>query len=147
MEWSDKMNNKRIIQLVTSFCLGVALTFLLTLVFAPQKVRTIISPSNTGEIDSISQVYNVLKNHHYFFEGESEELIEGAIIGMIDALNDPHSTYFTMTDYENFVGRLEESYFGIGSEVTSINGYTIIVSPFPIGVKANFSRCSSFASK
>ena len=125
------MNGKKALQLGVSFCLGVTLTFLLTLVFSTQKVRTIISPSNSGEIDSINQVYNVLRNHHYFFEGESQELIDGAIIGMIGALNDQHSTYFTMNDYEEFVGRLGETYYGIGSEVTSINGYTIIVAPFP----------------
>ena len=36
-----------------------------------------------------------------------------------------------MTDYENFVEHLEETYSGIGCEVTSVNGYTMIVSPFP----------------
>lgn len=50
---------------------------------------------------------------------------------MISSLDDPHSTYFTMSDYENFVEHLEETYSGIGCEVTSINGYTMIVSPFP----------------
>jgi len=125
------VNTKKTLQFFAMFCLGVALTAITMLVFSPQRVRTIISPSNTGEIASINQVYNVLRNHHYFFEGDSQELIDGAIIGMIDALNDPHSTYFTMTDYENFVGRLGETYYGIGSEVTSINGYTIIVAPFP----------------
>ncbi len=126
------MKRKRVFQIVGSFCLGVVVTLLLSLVFpAKTPVQTIVSPANYGETASINQVYEALKTYHYFYDGDSQALIDGAIAGMIDALDDPHSTYFTMTDYENFVEHLEETYSGIGCEVTNINGYTMIVSPFP----------------
>ena len=126
------MKRKRVLQLVGSFCLGAVVTLLLSLVFpAKNPAQTIVSPANYGETASINQVYEALKTYHYFYEGDSQSLIDGAISGMIDALGDPHSTYFTMTDYENFVEHLEETYSGIGCEVTTVNGYTMIVSPFP----------------
>ena len=126
------MKRKRGFQIVGSFTLGVVLTLILSLVFPQNKpIQTIVSPSNYGETASINQVYDALKAYHYFYDGDSQALIDGAISGMIEALNDPHSTYFTMTDYENFVEHLEETYSGIGCEVTSVNGYTMIVSPFP----------------
>lgn len=129
---SDYMKRKRVFQIVGSFCLGVVITLLLTLVFpAKTPMQTIVSPANYGETSAINQVYEALKTYHYFYDGDSQALIDGAIAGMIDALDDPHSTYFTMTDYENFVEHLEETYSGIGCEVTNINGYTMIVSPFP----------------
>lgn len=118
--------------LIGSFSLGVIVTLILSLVFKPNmQVKTIVSPSNYGETSSITQVYEALKSYYYFYDGDDQALIDGAIAGMINSLDDPYSTYFTMSDYENFVEHLEETYSGIGCEVTSINGYTMIVSPFP----------------
>ncbi|MDE5977998.1 MAG: S41 family peptidase, partial [Turicibacter sp.] len=126
------MKHRRAFQIAGGFCLGVVVTLLLSLVFPTEKkTQTIVSPANYGETDSINQVYEALKTYHYFYDGDNQALIDGAISGMIDALNDPHSTYFTMTDYESFVEHLEETYSGIGCEVTTVNGYTMIVSPFP----------------
>lgn len=125
------MKHKNGFLLIGSFCLGAVVTLLLSLIFPEKKSDSIISPSNYGEIASINQVYEALKSYHYFYEGDSQALIDGAISGMINALDDPHSTYFTMTDYENFVEHLEDTYSGIGCEVTTVNGYTMIVSPFP----------------
>jgi len=119
-------------QHIVSFALGGIVIFLLSLVFIPQQVRTnIISPSNVGGIGTVGQVYNVLRNYHYFYDGDNQDLIDGAIEGMIEVLDDPHTSYFSMSDYEDFVGRLEETYSGIGCEVTSMNGHTIVVSPLP----------------
>ena len=137
------MKHKNGFLLIGSFCLGAVVTLLLSLIFPEKKSDSIISPSNYGEIASINQVYEALKSYHYFYEGDSQALIDGAISGMINALDDPHSTYFTMTDYENFVEHLEDTYSGIGCEVTTVNGYTMIVSPFPdspadeVGILAN----------
>ena len=125
------MKHKKGFLLVGSFCLGAVVTLLLSLIFPEKKSNSIISPANYGEISSINQVYEALKSYHYFYEGDSQALIDGAISGMINALDDPHSTYFTMKDYENFVEHLEDTYSGIGCEVTTVNGYTMIVSPFP----------------
>ena len=126
------MKRNRTFLIIGSFSLGVVLTLLLSLVFKPNaQVQTIVSPSNYGATSSITQVYDALKSYHYFYNGDDQALIDGAISGMINALDDPHSTYFTMSDYESFVEHLEETYSGIGCEVTSVNGYTMIVSPFP----------------
>ena len=111
--------------------LGIVVTFSVIFIMILHRGRVSIASTNSGNIESVSQVYDLLRSRHYFYEGDSDMLISGAIIGMIDVLDDPHSTYFTMTDYEDFVGRLEDSYSGIGCEVMSMNGYTIIVAPLP----------------
>ena len=126
------MKRNKTFLIIGSFSLGVVVTLILALVFKPAtQVQTIVSPSNYGETSSVTQVYDALKTDYYFYDGDDQALIDGAISGMISSLDDPHSTYFTMSDYENFVEHLEETYSGIGCEVTSINGYTMIVSPFP----------------
>lgn len=114
-----------------TFLLGMIVTFSVVLLVLLQRGRMIVSPANSGEIQAVNQVYDALRRNHYFYEGDNQALVSGAIMGMIEVLEDPHSTYFTMTDYEDFVGRLEESYSGIGCEVMSMNGYTIIVAPLP----------------
>ncbi|MGL4373131.1 MAG: S41 family peptidase, partial [Turicibacter sp.] len=127
------MKQNRIWLGLGGFFLGAVATLVATLIIStngnPQG--TIVSPQVYGDTNSINQVFDALKTYHYFYEGDDQALIDGAISGMIESLNDPHSTYFTMKDYEQFVEHLEDTYSGIGCEVTSINGYTIIVSPFP----------------
>ncbi len=130
---SDDMKKNRTLLWLSSFFLGCGVTLGATLMLTRTNPSNagIVSPDAYGEITSIDQVYEALRSSHYFYEGDDQALIDGAISGMIQALNDPHSSYFTAKDYEMFVEHLEDTYSGIGCEVTSINGYTIIVSPFP----------------
>ena len=123
--------NKLLLWFSAFFC-GSAITLgVMVLLNKTGAQQSIVSPNAYGETTAIDQVYEALKSSHYFYEGDDQALIDGAISGMINALEDPHSSYFTQQDYESFVEHLEETYSGIGCEVTSINGYTIIVSPFP----------------
>ncbi len=119
----------------SAFFCGSAVTLGASLLLNGQNSlqQGIVSQDSYGETAAIEQVYDALRSSHYFYEGEDDDqsLIDGAISGMINALEDPHSSYFTQQDYETFVEHLEETYSGIGCEVTSVNGYTIIVSPFP----------------
>ena len=93
---SDMMKRNRAFLIIGSFSLGVVLTLLLSLVFKPNpEIKTIVSPSNYGETSSITQVYDALKNYHYFYSGDDQALIDGAISGMINALDDPHPTTFS----------------------------------------------------
>ena len=88
------MKRNRTFLIIGSFSLGVVLTLLLSLVFKPNsQVQTIVSPSNYGATSSITQVYDALKSYHYFYNGDDQALIDGAISGMINALDDPHSMH------------------------------------------------------
>ncbi|MCL1950924.1 MAG: S41 family peptidase [Turicibacter sp.] len=123
------MNHK--IKLFVSFLLGVALTGAVAIFFVFNQARTIVSPSNAGTIDAVEDVFNRLRSLHYFYEGDDQQLINGAIEGMVNALGDPHSSFFTLDEFDNFSSGLRDSFVGIGAEVTSVNGYTMIVNPFP----------------
>jgi carboxyl-terminal processing protease len=62
-----------------------------------------------------------------------EQLVEGAIIGMLDSLGDPHTAYMNHMDYEEatttYAG--EEEYEGIGAWVDISKDYLTIITPFP----------------
>ncbi len=61
----------------------------------------------------------------------SEQLEEGAIRGMVDALGDPHSVYFDAEEYAIFMEEMDANYVGIGIEVQMQDGKMRVVSPFP----------------
>lgn len=62
-------------------------------------------------------------------EVDEEELYEGAIKGMLDVLDDPHSEYMDIEVMERFEEQIDSSFEGIGAEVTLWDGKVTIVSP------------------
>src|SRR5690625_4314616 len=58
-----------------------------------------------------------------------KELIEGAIQGMLDTLDDPYSTYMDIETMERFNEQIESSVEGIGAEVSMVNDKVTIVAP------------------
>ena len=48
---------------------------------------------------------------------ESEVLVEGAIEGMLEALDDPYARYYDPTAYEDFSDQLDGTYAGVGMEL------------------------------
>ncbi len=61
-------------------------------------------------------VFDQLQNDHYT-QPSDELLYEGAIQGMIDALEDPHTMYFNTEAYAQYQSNFGESYVGIGVSV------------------------------
>src|SRR5690606_23006798 len=56
--------------------------------------------------------------------------IDGAISGMVEALDDLYSVYMDPETAKQFHSTLESSFEGIGAEVTMKNGRVTIVAPF-----------------
>ena len=64
---------------------------------------------------------------------DNEQLLQGAISGMLDSLGDPHTSYINPEDYEEatMIREGEEHYEGIGAWVDVTKDYLTIVTPFP----------------
>ncbi len=71
------------------------------------------------------EVLETLMENHYT-QPSRELLMEGAVNGMIDALDDPHSSYFDLEEYNSFESGFEESYVGIGVRVSFVEGQIIV---------------------
>ncbi|WP_042142683.1 S41 family peptidase [Paucisalibacillus sp. EB02] len=81
-----------------------------------------------GEWQKVAQAYNIIKEN--YLEGtEEQQLIEGAIEGMLATLGDPYSTYMDLETMESFNEQIEASFEGIGAEVSMVNGLVTIVAP------------------
>ncbi|MEM7417620.1 MAG: S41 family peptidase [Gemmatimonadota bacterium] len=64
---------------------------------------------------------------------DSRALYNSAIDGLLQDLDDPHSSFLRADDYENLRIRTEGEYGGVGLEVVDRDGYVTVVSPIPGG--------------
>lgn len=84
---------------------------------------------NAGNMDKVVRAYQLIKGS-YVEEVPEEQLIEGAIQGMLSSLKDPYSVYMNAEISRQFNQALEPSFEGIGAEVSMVDGKIIIVAPF-----------------
>lgn len=62
---------------------------------------------------------------------DDEALMRGAIRGMLEALNDPHTGYMDPFEFQQANAPLEGEYEGIGAWVDTSGEYLTIISPMP----------------
>ena len=91
--------------------------------------------SNIRELKELSDIMDII-NENYVGEKqvEKKELMQGAIKGMIESLDDPHSNYFTKTELESFKEDIKGTYVGVGMVVQKRpNEALTVVSPIEDG--------------
>ncbi|UII55593.1 S41 family peptidase [Cytobacillus spongiae] len=81
------------------------------------------------DLDKVQQAYKLILSS-YVDKVEGDQLIEGAITGMLSTLDDPYSVYMDQETAKQFSETLESSFEGIGAEVSMVEGKIVIVSPF-----------------
>lgn len=82
--------------------------------------------SSDSSLAEFEEVYDLI-NTSYYKKVNKKTLIEGAINGMLDSLDDPHTSYFNKSETENFNELMNGSYEGIGAEISLDNDGNIIV--------------------
>ena len=78
-------------------------------------------------LESFSNVLAIVQKN-YVQEVKTNKLVEGAINGMLSAL-DPHSAYLTPDSYRELQVDTEGSFGGLGIEITLRDGLLTVVSP------------------
>ncbi len=87
------------------------------------------SVNHTPEWDKMEKAYSLILNR-YVEKVDGNQLIEGAIQGMVATLKDPYSVYMDKEMAEQFNEVLDSSFEGIGTEIGMEDGKIIIVSPY-----------------
>lgn len=116
---------------ISVFIIGLLGTYYGTKITETEVLETNQSQINTQSIDNIDKVeqaYSLIEQH-YIEDVEGDELIEGAIQGMLNTLDDPYSTYMNEQATENFNEQIESSFQGIGTEVSMVDGKVTIIAP------------------
>lgn len=96
------------------------------LAFGKEKVAT-VAPQRQ-DFNKLYQAYDTLKKG-YYKDLDQKKLINGAINGMVDSLDDPYSTYMSNEEAKNFNSTISSSFEGIGAEIQEKDGHIVIVSP------------------
>jgi carboxyl-terminal processing protease len=80
-------------------------------------------------IQSIIDSYNHIKTN-YYKELDEDELVNGAVKGMLESIGDPYTTYMDESLYSNFNITLNGSYEGLGVEISKQGDDIVIVGIF-----------------
>ena len=131
MEKDNKKNiNFKVICLYVLFLLvgilfGSSVTFLL--ITKDTKVNTTkVIPLNK-KFDPLIQTYETISTK-YYKDVTDEQLINGAIDGMMKSLGDEHSMFFDKENKKVFEDELSGTYYGIGAEIKQINEDEVMIN-------------------
>lgn len=81
------------------------------------------------DYSSVNKVYDVLRDN-YNGKLTSEQLINGLKAGLANATNDPYTEYFTAKEAKTFDDQLNQSFSGIGAELSKdSDGNLTVVAP------------------
>lgn len=81
------------------------------------------------QMTKIATAFQIARSKFYM-DIEKEALVDGAIDGILNSLNDPYSVYMNAEEAEQFNESVIESQFsGIGAEVTMEDGRVTVVAP------------------
>jgi carboxyl-terminal processing protease len=91
----------------------------------PGGDKDLKAPEN---MEKVVQAYGLIQKHSLQAVDEND-LIDGAVQGMLDTLDDPYSTYMDPEMMARFNEQIESSFEGIGAEVSMVNDKVTIVAP------------------
>lgn len=115
---------------VTFFIVGAGATFAYFNFGNRYNISFDQSKVSADNVKKFSQVQGLLESKYYESVDENK-LLEGAISGMADSLNDPYTVYFSKDQMKSFMEQTDGSYVGIGVSITMDNsGLLTVVEPF-----------------
>lgn len=80
-------------------------------------------------LDKVSKIFSLIKEHYVDPGIENSQLTEGAIAGMIAALNDPYTRYMNAEVYQEMKQEAVGQFGGLGIVITIKNKHLTIISP------------------
>ncbi len=89
------------------------------------------TPADTHEeLETFNDVWDIIFQEYVEKENlDADALAEGAIRGMLEALDDPYTSYLDKTSYEEWSIDLQGSYEGIGAYVGEREDRIVIIAP------------------
>lgn len=82
-----------------------------------------------GKFEKLFEVRNDLYKY-YYGNIDDNVLIEGAIKGMTESLNDPYTVFMNKKEFQSFSDQTEGNYYGIGIQVMAKENNIVVVDVF-----------------
>jgi carboxyl-terminal processing protease len=102
----------------------VALILVLSLILCSVALSSAAERSIAG-LNTLEEIISNIETYHLSNPG-SDTLINGAINGMIESLNDPHTMYLTPEQLNNFESALDGIYIGVGMKLQAGEKYPVV---------------------
>lgn len=115
-----KMKTFSFIMLVFLLIIATAGLTVFALTFGEDKAVEVNSPERR-EFEKLYTAYDQIQNQ-YFEDVDRDVLVNGAINGMVDSLEDPYSDYMNEEEASQFLEGISSSFQGIGAEVQERGG-------------------------
>ncbi|MHB1393089.1 MAG: S41 family peptidase [Clostridia bacterium] len=115
-----------------SFLALIIVVILLTTPVMADTSFTFTAPGPEGEqkseaAEKIEMMMDIIKSD-YYKDVKDEDLVNGAIRGMFETL-DPHSTYFSEEEYNEFMNDITGEIVGIGVQIEKKDDGITVVAP------------------
>lgn len=70
-------------------------------------------------------------DNHYMNDYDKAKMLERALVGYVDGLDEPYSRYYPADEFEKYLENVEDSYVGIGVVITlDKDGNIVVIAPF-----------------
>jgi len=87
-------------------------------------------PSSSQSLDIVEEAWNIIFQDYVDKDRlDASALTEGAIKGMVEALDDPYTVYLDAETYQLSLSSLEGEFEGIGAEVAVRDNQLVIIAP------------------
>lgn len=124
-----KTKRQSIYKVIMLVVLAVTITFMLTTVTMYKKFQdayvkealggTTGSTSSGSSLIKTLESFKTMLEQKYIGEIDEEKLIEGAIKGYVEGLEDPYTEYLTKEEMQDFTEETSGEYVGIGVYITN----------------------------
>jgi carboxyl-terminal processing protease len=92
--------------------------FLVLAVFVPGALAQVRGSSTSEYLELFDSVFNFV-NNNYVDEVDPKVLFEGALKGLFESLDDPHSVYLTGSDMQDLTDTTSGKFGGVGLYISS----------------------------
>lgn len=94
--------------------------------------RVMISRNEYNDIMKFQKMFIIRDRLYKYYDGkiEDDKLVEGAIKGLTDSLNDPYTVFMNEKEYKDFNTQTEGNYYGVGLQVGVQGNDIVVISTF-----------------
>ncbi|WAA09820.1 S41 family peptidase [Fervidibacillus albus] len=111
--------------LVASVCTYFGIQFFPKSMFTGHEIS---KEGTTVDLSKVEKAVQIILES-YVEDVDEKVLVEGAVEGMLERLQDPYSVYLNEEQSKEFRQSLESSFEGIGAEISEVDGKILIISP------------------
>lgn len=117
-----------LVSIIVAFTIGTRVQFIGDYFFSPYTNKGNQSLSANLDLSEAQQIYDILKKK-YDGKLDTQKLEEGLQAGLVDAVGDEYTVYFTPEEAEQFSADLNGTFSGIGAELGKRDDSVVIVAP------------------